>query len=137
MATCPVLHGILKQCPEVISALIAILAPKSKLSAHTGWYKGIFKYHLPLIVPKCGDCRIRVDKTWIDFEENKSIMFDDTFEHEVRNNCDEYRVILLFDVRRNDLNRFLSAVNSIVLLLARNSSEVKAAIQNAEIQVKI
>jgi len=137
MKLCPTTSSLIKQCPEIVNALFAILEGNSKIDPHTGWYKGLYKYHLPLIVPNCGDCKIRVEDTWMDFQEGKSILFDDTYEHEVRNNCNEYRVILLCDIKRTDFNVFLRAVNESVLNIGHHLPEIKKLIQNAEIQTKI
>lgn len=53
----------------------------------------VLRCRLGLIVPD--DCWIRVGhetKTW---EEGKCLVFDDTFEHEVRNRSNTSRIILL------------------------------------------
>jgi aspartyl/asparaginyl beta-hydroxylase (cupin superfamily) len=58
--------------------------------------------HLPLIVPP--DCSFRVGGTTREFEVGKAWLFDDTIEHEVWNNSDAPRAILIFDI----WNPFLS-----------------------------
>ncbi len=59
------------------------------------------RYHLGLIVPKQAEqCRIRVGEDIRYWEEGKSLMFDDTFNHEVWNDTDETRVVLFVDVLR-------------------------------------
>jgi aspartate beta-hydroxylase len=52
--------------------------------------------HLPLIVPE--NCTYRVGfehRTW---KEGELLIFDDTIEHMARNDSDELRVVLIFDV---------------------------------------
>jgi len=75
----------------------AELAPKtSKIVT-----KGILRSHLGLIIPKDREkCRIRVDDTITPWKEGEIFVFDDTYEHEVWNDTDEERVILLFDFDR-------------------------------------
>ena len=56
---------------------------------------------------------MEVDKTRVAWEEGKCLVFDDFYEHEVWNNTEEERAILLFDFVRpmtlpgRLLNRFL------------------------------
>ena len=45
-------------------------------------------------------CRIRVGDDIRHWEEGKSLIFDDTFNHEVWNDTDETRVVLFVDVMR-------------------------------------
>lgn len=52
--------------------------------------------HLPLIVP--AGCWFRIGNWTRERHEGKSLVFDDTIEHEVRNHSDELRVVLVFDV---------------------------------------
>ena len=59
--------------------------------------------HLPLIVPK--GCWLRVGNDTREWEEGKLLIFDDSIEHEARNPTGEFRIILLFDVWRPELQR--------------------------------
>jgi aspartyl/asparaginyl beta-hydroxylase (cupin superfamily) len=66
-----------------------------------GPYKGVLRYHLGLIVPEDAEsCRIRVGEDICHWEEGKSMVFDDTFNHEVWNDTDDTRVVLFVDVMR-------------------------------------
>ena len=61
----------------------------------------MLRYHLGLIVPEDAEsCRIRVGEDYRHWEEGKSMIFDDTFNHEVWNDTDETRVVLFVDVMR-------------------------------------
>ncbi len=92
---------ILEQVPNLQTAMFSILAPGYHIPAHTGVTKGILRCHLGLIIPKDYEkCRIRVDETITAWREGEIFVFDDTFEHEVWNDTDEERVILLFDFNR-------------------------------------
>lgn len=98
---CPKTTSILKKIKGVKSAYFSILAPGKHIPPHKGPYKGIIRYQLALSVPKDGECKIFVDGTphyWI---EGKSVLFDDTYTHEVVNNTDEHRIALLLDVKRS------------------------------------
>lgn len=97
----PLTAEILSRVPNVQTAWFSILAPGYHIPAHTGVTKGILRSHLGLIIPKEREkCRIRVHDQVRAWEEGKVFTFDDTFEHEVWNETDETRVILLFDFDR-------------------------------------
>ena len=83
------------------TAMFSILSPRKHILDHRGPYKGVLRYHLGLIVPAEKEaCRIRVGDDIRHWEEGKSLMFDDTFNHEVWNDTDETRVVLFVDVLR-------------------------------------
>jgi aspartyl/asparaginyl beta-hydroxylase (cupin superfamily) len=52
--------------------------------------------HLPLILPE--KCTYRVGNEWRDWRMGKAWVFDDTIEHEARNDSDHVRVLLIFDL---------------------------------------
>ncbi len=92
---------ILERVPNLQTAMFSILAPGYHIPAHKGVTKGILRSHLGLIIPKDREqCRIRVDDTITAWKEGEIFVFDDTYEHEVWNETDEERVILLFDFDR-------------------------------------
>ena len=92
---------LLKNVPNLQTAMFSILAPGYHIPAHKGVTKGILRSHIGLIIPKDYEkCRIRVDETITAWKPGEIFVFDDTFEHEVWNDTDEERVILLFDFDR-------------------------------------
>ena len=97
---CPKTTSILKGMNSVKSAYFSILAPGKHIPPHKGPYKGIIRYQLALSVPKNGECKIIVDNKDCFWEEGKSVLFDDTYTHEVVNNTNEVRIALLLDVKR-------------------------------------
>ena len=98
---CPRTAALMREIPGMSTAMISILSPRKHILDHRGPYKGVLRYHLGLIVPREADaCRIRVGEDIRHWEEGKSLIFDDTFNHEVWNNTDETRVVLFVDVLR-------------------------------------
>ncbi len=92
---------MLSRVPNIQTAWFSILAPGYHIPAHTGVTKGILRAHLGLIIPKEREkCRIRVGDEIRVWREGEVIILDDTFEHEVWNDTDEERVILLYDFDR-------------------------------------
>jgi aspartyl/asparaginyl beta-hydroxylase (cupin superfamily) len=99
-ARCPATAALLEQIPGLKSALFSILLPHKHLPAHRGPYAGVLRYHLGLLVPDEAKCRIRVGHQIGHWREGASLMFDDTFEHEVWNDSDSVRVVLFADILR-------------------------------------
>ncbi len=87
--------------PHIHTAWLSILAPGYHIPPHRGVTKGIMRAHLGLIVPEERDkCWIRVGDERRSWEPGKIFVIDDTYEHEVRNDTDEERVVLLLDFNR-------------------------------------
>ncbi|MFT4248721.1 MAG: aspartyl/asparaginyl beta-hydroxylase domain-containing protein [Pseudomonas sp.] len=80
-------------CPN---AMFSVLAPGAHIPPHTGETNARLVAHLPLVVPD--GCHYRVGYDRRQWQEGKVWVFDDTIEHEARNDSDQLRVILMFDV---------------------------------------
>ena len=75
--------------------LFSVLAPGSRLRAHTGSTNARLTCHMGLFVPEGATIRAGAEtRTW---EEGKCLVFDDSFEHEVVNDGATPRVILLMN----------------------------------------
>lgn len=100
-ALCPKTSAALDRIPNVELALFSILAPGLHIPRHSGVTKGLIRCHLALKVPKDREKVVmHIGDTHFHWEEGKAIVFDDVYKHEVRNDTDEERVVLLFDTRR-------------------------------------
>ena len=98
---CPRTAALLAQIPGMKTAFFSILSPGKHIPAHRGPYKGVIRCHLGLVVPEPRErCRIRVGDQIASWEEGKSLVFDDTYEHEVWNETDGYRAVLFLDIVR-------------------------------------
>ncbi len=98
---CPRTAALMREIPGMTTAMFSILSPRKHILDHRGPYKGVLRYHLGLIVPKDAEaCRIRVGDDFRHWQEGKSMVFDDTFNHEVWNDTDETRVVLFVDMLR-------------------------------------
>jgi beta-hydroxylase len=87
--------------PGLNSAFFSILAPGSAITPHRGVTKAFITAHLGLVVPKDREgLWMRVDDQRLHWDAGKWLIFDDTYEHEVRNDTDETRIILLCQVER-------------------------------------
>ncbi len=100
-AQAPLTAKLLSEVPNIQVAMFSILSPGYHIPPHEGVTKGIVRAHLGLIIPKDADkCYIRVDDQIKVWRPGEIFVFDDTYTHEVYNNTDEERVILLFDFDR-------------------------------------
>src|ERR1700683_2775173 len=98
---CPRTAALMREIPGMTTAMISILSPRKHILDHRGPYKGVLRYHLGLIVPQDAQaCRIRVGDDVRHWEEGQSMIFDDTFNHEVWNAPEETRVVLFVDILR-------------------------------------
>jgi len=130
---------ILEGVPNLQTAMFSILAPGYHIPAHKGVTKGILRSHLGLIIPKDFEqCRIRVDETITAWKPGEIFVFDDTFEHEVWNDTDEERVILLFDFDRPMKwgGRFLNAAFLQIMKLTAFYQDPKRNLADAEARLE-
>ena len=129
-ARCPKTAAILKKIPNVKTAFFSILAPHTRIPPHCGPYKGVLRYHLALIVPEpTRGCGLRILNKVAHWEEGKSLLFDDTFEHEVWNDTDGTRVILFMDVLR-PLPYLIGLLNRTIIKAIAASPFVRDAKRN-------
>ena len=98
---CPQTHRLLAQVPGLWHAMFSILAPHKHIPAHKGVYGGLVDCHLGLVVPEPAErCRIRVGTEVRQWEEGRFLVFDDSHEHEVWNDTEGVRAVLLMYVVR-------------------------------------
>lgn len=98
---CPETMRLLGKIPGMKTAFFSILAPHKHIPAHRGAFNGILRFHLGLLVPEPREkVRIRIGNEFFHWSEGKSLIFDDTFNHEVWNDTDGYRVVLFVDFAR-------------------------------------
>jgi aspartyl/asparaginyl beta-hydroxylase (cupin superfamily) len=84
------------------NAMFSLLAPRTHIPPHVGVANFRLLCHLPLIVPE--RCWFRVGAETRNFAEGQAWIFDDTIEHEAKNESDCLRVILIFDIWHPDLS---------------------------------
>ncbi|MDQ6910221.1 MAG: aspartyl/asparaginyl beta-hydroxylase domain-containing protein [Actinomycetota bacterium] len=128
-ARCPETTKLLEAIPGMKTAFFSILGPHKHIPEHCGPWKGVLRYHLALIVPEPRDkCGIKVDGEVTHWEEGKSLLFDDSFEHAAWNDTDGTRVVLFMDVVR-PLKSPASYINSAVIKAVSVSPYIQDAKQ--------
>jgi aspartyl/asparaginyl beta-hydroxylase (cupin superfamily) len=103
-----------RRCPNTISIVSAIpmqagwcgfsaMAPNTHITSHCGFTNAKLRCHLPLVLPEHG-CRMRIADTMHVWRAGQLLVFDDSYEHEVWNESDTKRVLLIFDIFHPSLN---------------------------------
>lgn len=99
-ALCPKTAAALDGIPTLNQAFFSILDPGKSIPAHTGPSRTYLRYHLALRVPKNDPPSIRIKDQHYTWKEGESILFDDSWEHEVTNHSDGERAVLIVDIMR-------------------------------------
>jgi beta-hydroxylase len=129
---CPATARAIDRIPNVELALFSILGPSVRIPRHAGVTKGLVRCHLALKVPReAVRVVMHVGSRRFHWEEGRAIVFDDTFRHEVWNDSDEERAVLLIDTRR-PMRRPGRVAFAIVYALLRLSPFVRDGRRNQE-----
>jgi len=123
-ARCPVTAAAFESIPldhlpdQAPSVLFSLLKPGAHIPPHHGLINTRLVCHLPVLVP--GPAWLRVGSETYRWQEGKVCIFDDSIEHEAKNEASETRVVLLFDIWRPELSmrereeiaKFLGAIST-------------------------
>jgi len=100
-ARCPNTARLLRAVSGLQSAWFSILAPRYHIPRHRGITKTVLRAHLGLIVPAQREqCVMQVHDCTVGWQPGKILVFDDFYPHEIWNDTDEERVVLIFDFNR-------------------------------------
>jgi aspartyl/asparaginyl beta-hydroxylase (cupin superfamily) len=97
---CPRTSAAIAAIPNVFQAFFSILEPGKSIPEHEGPYCGYLRYHLGMIVPEDSPPQIRVRDQHYTWQERQSMLFDDSWNHEVINESPGERIVLIVDVLR-------------------------------------
>ena len=129
---CPKTAALLDRIPGLQTAFFSILAPGKHVPRHRGITKIFVRCHLGLVVPKERQkCVMEVGGVPCVWEEGRAIVFDDTYPHEVHNDTDEERVVLLIDIER-PMTRPAQVLARLLMWIFRRTTYVKEARRNLE-----
>lgn len=105
------------------------LAPHTRVAPHAGPTNMRVRAHLGIDVPP--NCGIHVGETSRTWQEGRCIVFDDSFPHEVWNESDRDRIVLIVDLWHPDLSddevRLLEGFQRYVQFAARGLERYWAA----------
>jgi beta-hydroxylase len=112
---CPNTTKLINSIPEIKIAMFSILEPGAYIKPHYGPFKSCLRYHLGLDTPEENNCFISVNEEKYSWKNGESVLFDDTFEHYVRNNTNKRRIILFCDIQRKLNTDFANKINNIIV----------------------
>lgn len=97
----PVTAQIVAGIPEATTfgpgvVTLSWLDPDTHIVPHCGRTNAQLRVHLGIRIPE--GCWMRVGEETVTWEEGKCVVFDDSFEHEVRHEGTTPRIVLLFDI---------------------------------------
>jgi aspartyl/asparaginyl beta-hydroxylase (cupin superfamily) len=102
-AQTPQTTRLLESIPYMTTAIFSTIKPGADIASHRGAYRAFLRYHLGIKVPKnFNDCKIYFNNGDITYawKNGEGVVFDDTFQHYVKNNTHEYRTVLYVDFIR-------------------------------------
>ena len=129
---CPRTAEIVESIPGMTTAMFSVLLPHKHIPPHVGPWKGVLRYHLAVRTPTDeAVAGIRVGSSTEHWRQGRSLVFDDTFDHQAWNDSDEIRVVLFVDVIRK-LPWYLAVPNRAFIGAIRHSPFIKRALANNE-----
>lgn len=132
---CPFLVSLVEKEPSIKSCLYSVLEGDKEIPIHIGYYKGLLRYHIALVVPKDKVPFICVNGERYEWKEGEGMLFDDTYAHKVYNTSKDTRIIIYMDIERKIKNTFLAYLNRNFIDLVSNSSAVKDEVKRTEVQI--
>lgn len=100
LARCPATAAALQQIPGLVSARYSMLASGLHVPRRRGATKGLVTCHLGLSVPRDGDVRMALADRVLRWSEGETMVFDDSYEHEIWNEASAPRTVLHLQFRR-------------------------------------
>lgn len=131
IAECPVTSGIVAQCPGVLSASFSFLSPGKHIPVHRGPFRGIVRFHLGLSMPRNAAGELGA-VLWVDgvphyLADGDTLLWDDTYPHEVLNATSDLRIALLLDVWREGMPADMRALSNVIVGIVRTAMFFRAA----------
>ena len=99
-ARCPLTAELLASVPYLCQGFFSILDPGKSIPRHTSPSRYYLRYHLGLRVPVENPPYIVLTDQKYTWREGESVLFDDSWEHEIVNHASEPRAVLIVDVLR-------------------------------------
>jgi aspartate beta-hydroxylase len=129
--SCPTTMDVINRCPGVLSASLSFLAPGKHIPPHRGPFRGIVRFHLGLSMPRNENGELGA-VLWIDgvphyLDNGDTLLWDDTYTHEVVNATNDVRIALLLDVWREGMPADMRVLSNVIVGLVRTVMAVRSA----------
>eukprot|EP01013_Petalomonas_cantuscygni_P042824 TRINITY_DN7761_c0_g1_i1.p1 TRINITY_DN7761_c0_g1~~TRINITY_DN7761_c0_g1_i1.p1 ORF type:complete len:329 (-),score=42.15 TRINITY_DN7761_c0_g1_i1:59-1045(-) len=122
LAHCPGVAALLEAHPTITLAQFSVLEGPVQLRPHEGYFGGVLRVQLALLLPEgcdSGSCVLMVAGERRGWSEGQVIVFDDTHMHSVQMAAKGLRVVLFADVVRPGLSSTLRWAVGLVMRFAR------------------
>ncbi len=137
MALCPKLAALVESAPDVLTATLSFLAPHKHIPLHRGPFRGILRLYMGISVPTGPDGRpaavLTVDGIEHRIGDGEALLWDDTFPHEVLNNSDSDRIVLLLDVRRREMPLDMELLSRLLIGMVATGVRLKKLANNGKL----
>lgn len=129
---CPETCKTIEKCSDIQIAMFSILEPGKHIKPHKGPSNMFIRYQLGIKIPKNKkNCYIKVNNIKYYWTEGESLIFDDTYIHEVVNNTNEPRIVLFIDIMRPTKSIFTN-INNLLLKYSNCTKFIKETNDNIE-----
>ncbi len=123
LAACPRLSAVVRGRPEVLSASISFLAPHKHIPPHRGPFRGVLRFYMVLSMPLRPDgvpaASLTIAGQEFRLRDGDFLLWDDTYTHEVLNDSDETRIVLLLDVWRPGMTADMQLLSRFLIMVVR------------------
>jgi aspartate beta-hydroxylase len=120
---CPTVAAILELTPEAVSCSFSYIAPGKHVPRHRGPFRGILRFHLMLSMPNDENgvpaCDLMINDIPRRLTDGQSLLWDDTFPHELKNRSDKVRIALLLDVWRPQMPADMALLSNAIYFGAK------------------
>jgi aspartate beta-hydroxylase len=125
MAACPRLAKLVSGIPDILSASISFMEPGKHIPPHRGPFRGVLRFYLGLSVPRCVDGSpavvLKIDGQEYRVGNGEWLIWDDTYTHEVLNEGDSWRSVLLLDLWRHQMPYDMALLSRLLIAIAAAS----------------
>jgi aspartate beta-hydroxylase len=119
LKVCPTLSRLASSCPDVLSASISFLSPGKHIPPHRGPMRGVLRFYMALSMPMRADgspaAVLKIAGEEYRLSDGECLLWDDTYEHEVWNDSDEVRSVLLLDVWRRSMPADMKILSTVLI----------------------
>lgn len=130
LKACPKTAELLKQIPNLTTAFFSSIDSGTHIKPHRGAYKGYLRFHFGVDIPATDDtCTIRIEDKLYHWRNGKSLIFDDTFVHDVWNETGKERTVLYVDFIR-PMPSYLVVISKALTKLISKSPYIQNALRN-------
>lgn len=128
-ARAPTTSALIDKVPGLVTANFSVMEAGGHIPRHWGMTKGMLTYHLALKVPEDRErCRMVIEdgdqRHVMVWEEGRSFVFDDMYNHEVWNETGDDRYLLLIQIKR-PCRGVANLIQNLFLFLVRYSRFVQ------------